>query len=210
MVAVEYLQEKIISKAYKPGDFISEADVASELKISRGPVRKALLTLESEGLAEIHANGRTIVLGLSQKYLTDMYDLRMMLEKEAVLRIIEQDFTDFSPLLATFKKMLEISEENKSANEISEANKKLLVELDYTFHSHLMSLSENRALYNAWKTVNPLMRTLMLQNIDLISIEIKRHKIIMDSLMRKEKECIDILQEHLIGAKNKLLKIFYG
>ncbi len=209
IIAVEYLREKIILKEYKSGDFISEADIAMELSMSRGPVRKALLILESEGLAEIKENGRTKVIGLTRQYLSDMFDLRLLLAKEAVIRITAQDFTDFSPVLTTFKQMLLISEENNVSDQISEENRKRLVELDYTFHSDIMNLSENRALFNAWKTVNPLMKVLMLQNIDRISIEIERHKSILDSLMRKEEKCLEILQDHLLSAKNDLLKIYY-
>ena len=42
---VEILRHKILSGEIKPGERIIEAKVAEELKVSRGPLREALLHL---------------------------------------------------------------------------------------------------------------------------------------------------------------------
>ncbi len=42
VIISDQLRERIIDGAFKPGDQINEAQVASQLRVSRGPVREAL------------------------------------------------------------------------------------------------------------------------------------------------------------------------
>ena len=56
--AYEYVREKILSMDYKPGDKITDSSIASELNISRTPVREALQRLEIEGLINSEARIR--------------------------------------------------------------------------------------------------------------------------------------------------------
>ncbi len=206
--ALEYLKDLIITRKIPHESFINEAEIAGALGMSRGPVRKSLLTLESEGLVEILQNGRAKVLSLSETYLSDMFDLRLLLEKMAIDRIIQSAYTDFVPLMSTFNRMKRISDTALSDEEMSDQDKKVLVRLDYRFHSSVMTISGNRALFNAWKTMTPLMQTLMLQNIDKISLEIEEHQRLLDSILKKDPASLQYLTGHLMNAKESLLKYF--
>ena len=48
----DVLHEKIISGLYKPGDWLRQDDIATQLGVSMTPVREALDLLVSSGLAE--------------------------------------------------------------------------------------------------------------------------------------------------------------
>ena len=50
--AYEYLKEKLLSGGFKPGERLTEEYLASELGVSRTPVREALHRLEQEGLIQ--------------------------------------------------------------------------------------------------------------------------------------------------------------
>ncbi|MEN2666322.1 GntR family transcriptional regulator [Listeria aquatica] len=61
-LAYATIKEKILSGKLRVGDHISEASIASELHISRTPVRKAIARLEAEQLLEIKVNrGATVI-----------------------------------------------------------------------------------------------------------------------------------------------------
>lgn len=49
---LEVLEEEILSGFYQPGDRMVETEIAKRLGVSRGPVREALLVLESRGLLQ--------------------------------------------------------------------------------------------------------------------------------------------------------------
>ena len=79
----DLLREHLRSGRVKWGEQLREADLAAQLHVSRTPVREALARLASEGLVE--AQGRSFAVpSLTDEDLEDIYDLRLLLETEAV------------------------------------------------------------------------------------------------------------------------------
>jgi len=52
----DYIKVRILRLEYPPGMNLAEVDFVSALKVSRTPVREALIKLASEGLVELHQN----------------------------------------------------------------------------------------------------------------------------------------------------------
>lgn len=65
------------------GEPLREAALAARLGVSRTPVREALARLASEGFIEAHGRSFTVP-SLTSEDLDDIYDLRLLLETEAV------------------------------------------------------------------------------------------------------------------------------
>ena len=78
--AYNYVRDKILSMAYKPGDRIADSSIASELNISRTPVREALQRLEIEGLLNSEARRGWKVTSLTIKDIEDIFDLKCEIE----------------------------------------------------------------------------------------------------------------------------------
>lgn len=88
----QYLKQAIIKGEIRPGEIYSEQMFASQLEISRTPVREAMLQLKHEDLIEIYNNrgigikpitfadvrqilqARTAIEGYSVRYLTENID----------------------------------------------------------------------------------------------------------------------------------------
>ncbi|MDH4189421.1 MAG: GntR family transcriptional regulator [Betaproteobacteria bacterium] len=79
----ELLREHLRSGRVKWGEPLREAGLAARLGVSRTPVREALARLASEGLAEVSGRSFTVP-ALTEEDIEDIYDLRMLLETEAV------------------------------------------------------------------------------------------------------------------------------
>ena len=95
MVA-EVLREAIVSGVLRSGEFIRQDLMAAELKVSKTPVREALLRLEAEGLVSILRNRGAIVSGLSILEITETFDIRIALETLALgLAIPNMSQVDF-------------------------------------------------------------------------------------------------------------------
>jgi DNA-binding GntR family transcriptional regulator len=86
MVAAELIREAIVTGRLEPGQRLKEDDLARELRISRTPVREALLVLQTEGLVEATPNHVALVRSFTPAELVDMYELRALLEGYAVRR----------------------------------------------------------------------------------------------------------------------------
>ena len=75
------LVEKIISGKYKPGDWLRQEDIASQLDVSMTPVREALDLLAAAGLAERVPYRGVRVPEPNAIEIAESYAMRLLLEK---------------------------------------------------------------------------------------------------------------------------------
>jgi DNA-binding GntR family transcriptional regulator len=75
------LVEKIISGKYKPGDWLRQEDIASQLNVSMTPVREALDLLAAAGLAERMPYRGVRVPQPTVEEIAESYAMRLLLEK---------------------------------------------------------------------------------------------------------------------------------
>ena len=80
------LRDHLLSGRVTGGQSLQEASLAAQLGVSRTPVREALARLASEGL--LVSSGRSFTAPtLSESDVDDIYELRMLLEPEAVRQV---------------------------------------------------------------------------------------------------------------------------
>lgn len=78
----EIIRERIITGAYERGQKLKQADLAADLGVSITPVREALLTLLAEGYVQGLPHKGLLVPELDPTQLREIYELRLMLERE--------------------------------------------------------------------------------------------------------------------------------
>ncbi|WP_455424485.1 GntR family transcriptional regulator [Dryocola sp. LX212] len=81
------LKQEIFDFQLLPGDRFSENDVARRLEASRTPVRQALYALEQEGYVGVQPRSGWQIKTVDFDFLESLYDLRIVLELEAVKRL---------------------------------------------------------------------------------------------------------------------------
>jgi DNA-binding GntR family transcriptional regulator len=77
------LRERIVSGALSRGSRVHQEEVASELGVSRTPVREALRRLAAEGLVEMHTNRGARVADIDRGGMRAAYEARLVLEPGA-------------------------------------------------------------------------------------------------------------------------------
>ncbi|NPA24230.1 MAG: GntR family transcriptional regulator [Deltaproteobacteria bacterium] len=92
---VEVLRETIIRQKIRPGERITELEVAERFGISRTPIREAFRQLESEGFLTIIPRKGAIVSDIKEQDIRDFYEIKGVLEgyaaRQAVSRMTEKD-----------------------------------------------------------------------------------------------------------------------
>ena len=78
--AYEEVKEAILDGTMLPGDFLDESAIASDLQMSRTPVREAVRLLASENLVEIRNGFGACVKRTTRKELKDICIVRKALE----------------------------------------------------------------------------------------------------------------------------------
>jgi len=87
------LRESILNGTLPPGESLSQVQLASQLGVSRGPLREAVRMLQREGLVEAEVNRRGRVSSFSIDDLEQLYAMRIVHESLAI-RINVPRFTN--------------------------------------------------------------------------------------------------------------------
>jgi DNA-binding GntR family transcriptional regulator len=138
------LRKAILAGAFAPGDHIPEARTATQLGVSRVPVREAMLQLEREGLLTFDRRGAALVRELTPGDFEEIFSLRLALEpmgaELACRRLTNADVGLFESNLArtrTAKRLLEVTL------------------LDVEFHDLVMRTALHSRLLQCWLSLKP-------------------------------------------------------
>ncbi|QLD11969.1 GntR family transcriptional regulator [Microbacterium oleivorans] len=89
---LEVLKSAILNGQLRPGDALVESELASRLGVSKTPVREALKSLEGTGLVVIRPYTGAVVRVFTEVDAVAVYDMRLLLEPEAVRRSVAAGF----------------------------------------------------------------------------------------------------------------------
>ncbi len=83
---VDSIRDAIIRGVLKPGERVAEPELAVRFGISRTPIREAFRQLESEGYLRITPRRGAVVVALTEKDVSEFYDVKAVLEGHAAHR----------------------------------------------------------------------------------------------------------------------------
>ena len=144
----EEIRNAIILGDLTPGTLHSVQTLSLRLKVSRTPVREALLKLADQGMVRFERNRGARILQTTIHDLEQIFALRLLLEVPATLRATEQigsaELRQLSSALDTFRRT------------IHQADTREHLELDARFHRIIMRASGNQRLADFIDTLRDL------------------------------------------------------
>lgn len=130
----DYLYEEIAALRLKPGDKISEADIATQFGVSRQPVRDAFSRLATLDLLLIRPQRATEVKRFSMREIVKSRFVRAAVEKEILRCAAELCRPEDAAIL---DKALDQQEQAVRARDVEGFNA-----LDYEFHKTLCQIAQ--------------------------------------------------------------------
>lgn len=125
----------------RPGIRLVETELAEMLGVSRGPVRDALRQLASERLVTISPSRGAVVRVWSPDDLEQLFELRAMLEVEAIRRTVTHSAaecaTELAALMASWKQA------------VLDGNRARCADFDFDFHRAIWRHARNMWLTEA-------------------------------------------------------------
>ena len=82
--AYDIIKDRLINCIYEPGSFLNESLLATDLGLSRTPVREAINRLESEGLVKIFPKKGIYVTDIQLKDVLQIFQARLEIEPVAL------------------------------------------------------------------------------------------------------------------------------
>lgn len=92
--ALGVVRSALLSGEMKPGRIYSANSLAAQLGVSNSPVREAMMELAAKGLLEVVRNRGFRVVEMSDADRQEVYDLRIMIEVPAVVKVARKGLTN--------------------------------------------------------------------------------------------------------------------
>src|SRR5262249_39146181 len=134
------------------GARISDKALATELGVSRTPVREAIVQLQSEGLVVVRPQSGTFVVDLSPDDVRQICAVRAILETGA-LKLSAETVPESE--LARLGLLV-----GKASIALADGDLARCDELDCTFHEELVAISHNSYLVRAYAGIADQLRAL--------------------------------------------------
>jgi DNA-binding GntR family transcriptional regulator len=193
------LRDMAISYQFRPGERISEIELAERLGVSRTPVREALARLVTDGFLVQSSRG-VMRRSLEVKETMDLYEARQSVEREC-LRLAHDRASEAQ--LDEALNYLEHSQRMAADTPI-----KRLVELDEGFHLRIAAMADNAELLRILSSLNERIR--FIRWIDMESIgrdsTQQEHMDILSALRSRDRAAsIDHLDAHIGMRRDQIV-----
>ena len=202
-LAQRELGRRIISGEIAVGAKLNEVDIATDLGISRGPVREAFRALDQAGLVRVEKNRGVFVRQVSLEEANEIYEVRAVLEgligRLAAQRI---DTQELDQLRAIIKRM-HAQEKGRKAQ--------VYFALNVEFHDLLARAARNGALLANYRgIVNQLdlyRRATLTRSTDNIPISTRDHEAIVVAIAARDAALAErLLRDHVLQSRERLHK----
>ena len=196
-IIADKLRRAIGHGELKPGDQLSEAELARKFGVSRGPLREGMQRLTQEGLLVSIRNRGLFVIEMTPHDVRDMYLAREAIERAAAYKILEGDHT------AVGDELLQIVEQMATAQTPAEVS-----EFDICFHERLVQLAWSPRLsrmHQTFITETRMCIHALDESYAKSEVRDEEHRALANAIRSGDRELTDrLLSAHMDDAINRL------
>lgn len=199
------LRTSILSGELLPGERLVETQLATQLAVSRTPIREALRQLQREGLVILDSGGGLRVISVSVVDAIHLYDCRIALEqaavREACLNASDRTLDDLQQSISQSERAVQRAASTLNTFE--------MLNLDYQFHRQIAESTGNPWLTDLLDQVFDKMMLLRVQttrhNPKVLEICSEHRKICGAMTSRNANTAIAAIQSHLDASKARVV-----
>jgi DNA-binding GntR family transcriptional regulator len=201
--AYVYVRGQIINLGFKPGEFITDTQIAEKLEISRTPVREAFQRLEKEGLLVNEARKGWQVYTLDLEDIYEIFELKIAIEGMLIRKAAEcKDESLRRDLVEAFEEM---------KNAVLTKDPDVWLQADIHLHNILFLMSDNERAERIVENLNDQWHRLRLGYVALqgrTTTSIKEHEQFVGSVLAGEPEKAEHqMREHLARVRDDLIQL---
>ncbi|MFZ7102005.1 MAG: GntR family transcriptional regulator [Peptococcaceae bacterium] len=201
--AYDIIKTAIMSGTLKPGEALVEEQLAKDLGLSRTPLREALVLLEHDQYIEMIPYKGTFVTKLTNEEVKEIFQIRELLEPEAVClalqHITEQEIEELKEFF------------NKSRVKVARGDLDTFLASNKLIHDKLLEYGENETLRRLIISyIEKIQRYQVMINAwegsANIMDEFEEHCTLIDALYKKEQnEIRSLMISHLRNCCKRMI-----
>ena len=194
------LRKAILSKQLKEGENLTLESVAQQLNVSITPVREAFQILAHDGLIKLRPNKGAIVLGITETYIREHYQLRGILESACAGFAASPDI-DISKIEQSYLDAREMTASGDYSR---------YTDLNREFHSEIWAASGNKKMENMIAELwNGLSMGSMVTEEEYAGISIKEHEAIYEAIKAHDVQLAQRrMYEHIMRSRDDMLTYY--
>ena len=158
--AYDKFKARILSGELKPGQMISQRELAEVAGMSMGPARDAIQRLAFESLLRIHPNRGIQVTEVSYRMIRSAYQLRCVLEVAAIERFVQ--VAEDEEIQALIGETSELIKETKAGR--SEEFLVRAIEIDWKMHTAFVRSLDNELIAETYDANHSRIMLIRLSN----------------------------------------------
>lgn len=186
----DHLREQIVQGSIRPGQQINEHVLASQLHMSRSPVREAVQRLCQEGILVYRRNHGVFVSHIERHDLREIYKVRESLQSAAAARLLDGSLRQIKDTCEVLKEIV-----NEMAKKVAASDQQAIARLELQFHSALVAGAGNSRFVRIYKTLAAESR--------MCSLDLDCSHARMEVLLDEHQNIVDLLKA---GDREGLLK----
>lgn len=198
----DIVRERILKGEYQIGEKIKENQIATELRVSRTPIREAFKLLENEGLIDYVPNRGCFAKGFTPRDVEDIYTVREVLEHLAIKWSVER-ITEGE--IEALEEQCELT-----AFYVKRKDTKKVLELNTSFHDIIYNSTGSRFLaqvIRSYKEYLDKTRKVIFYEKDFLEDILNEHRAILDGIRSRDPEkAIEAIDNHLHQSKQRTEK----
>lgn len=198
----DQIVEDILAGRTNAGEKLLEAELAERFKVSRTPVREALLQLEREGYISLTKNVGAIVRKISVKEVKEIYEVLAQLEalatEMAIDNLTKKDISNLRSLLKSMGKSIKMKDYSTYVKD------------NLDFHKYFLIKSGNESLHHIVVDLRSRIYGLVSQGLTLPMYAeryLEWHGKIVEAAEHKDaKKAGRIVKAHINEVKQRFLE----
>ena len=200
---LDALRQAIVQLQLRPGDPLSEAEMARQFGVSRQPVREAFIKLAEVGLVEIRPQRGTSVVMISRREVENARFIREAIEVAVARKAATEAASSHHDILDR------LIERQRAANAAGDHAD--FLRLDEAFHQAIAQAAD---CDHAWRLLENLkaqmdrVRYLSLSDATPIETLIEQHAVIANAIRRHDPDAVEAgMHQHLSEILTSLPKL---
>jgi len=184
------LREAIVTCELAPGEKLAETALATQMGVSRSPVREALHRLQRQGLVQSEPNRGSYVWEPTEADVDEIMSLRVMIEslaaEWALPNLTDEDFAQLEEIIERQQQLIEAREFLK------------LIHEDKHFHEYVCDGAGHSRMMDWWQQIMSQWEVLIYIRMQhnptrVVPTVVTDHRAILDALRRRDLEEVIIL-----------------
>ena len=198
----EHLKKSILSNELKANQRINEMELSKYFKVSRTPVREAILRLEAKGFVKIDSRRQILVKEVSYKELIEIFQVLGALDRLAVSQAVDNLKSK------QIEKLERLSQKMEKSCNIETIEK--YFEYNEAFHDEIWKAVPNSLLHEILCSVRDQMqrytyaRIYAFKKSGALKRSLMQHKELVKAIRKKDKEN---LKEMIVQHRVCLLEV---